>query len=99
MEAGEFLRGGFAEVADAHGEEPFVQGFGAGGFERGDDFGGVFFAEAARGFLGAEVEVGEGFLSQGKEVEGTFRVAVADEGFGDGSAQAINIEGFAGGEV
>ena len=99
VEAGEFLGGRFADVADAHGEEPFVEGLRAGGIEGGDDFGGVLFAEAAGGFLGAEVEVREGFLGEGEEVEGAGGVAVADEGFGDGFAHGIDIEGFAGGKV
>ena len=49
VQAGEFLGGGFAELADAHGEEPAVEGFGFGGGERGEHLGGVFLAEAARG--------------------------------------------------
>ena len=65
-------------MADAHGEEPFVQGFGAGGFEGGDDFCGVFFAEATWRIFCAEVEVGQRFFGEGKEIERAFRVAVAD---------------------
>ena len=62
VKAREFLGGGFAELADAHGEEPAVERFGFRVFERGEDLGGVLLAEAARGFVGAEVEVGECFL-------------------------------------
>ena len=76
-----------------------MERFGFGGFERGDDFGGVFLAEAARGFLGAEVEVGEGFLVEAEEVERRLAMAVADERLGDDFSQTIEVERLAGGEV
>ena len=62
MQSCEFLCRRFAEVADAHGEEPALEGFGFGCVESGDHLGRVFFAEATRGVVGAEVEVGEGFF-------------------------------------
>ena len=76
-----------------------MEWFGFCGFEGGDDFGGVLLAEAARGLLGAEVEVGEGFLVKAEEVEGGLAMAVTDERFGDDFSEAFEVERLAGGEV
>lgn len=59
MEPGQFLGGRLAGLADAHGEQPAVERFGAGAGARLDHLGGILLAEAARFGIGAEVQVGE----------------------------------------
>ena len=108
VEAGQFFGSGFADVGDAHREEPAVERhFGAGVLEGVEQGLGPLFAEAS--LLGGcfsfrilgrvEHEVGEIVEREVEEIEGGGSESRFDQLLGDRFAQAIEVEGFAAAEV
>ena len=64
-----------------------------------EDFAGIFFAEDARFFGGAEIEWAEFFDAEIKEVERILDEAAFHEFIGDDASEAIDFESPAFGEV
>ena len=99
MKACQFLRRRFADLTDAHREEPAVERLVAGPFEGVDHLRGVLLAEAPWLLLGSEIQASEHLLRQREEVERGPAEFAADESLGHGFADSLDVQRLARGEL